>query len=172
VALRKILKQDDSLLHAQCKPVEVFDEKLNNLLDDMVETLKKADGVGLAAPQIGVCRRICVLDLEEEDGIIELINPVIVKKSGRHRDIEGCLSCPNIWGYVVRPNKCLIKAQNRKGKFFELEMKEMGARVACHEIDHLEGIIFTQFVDEYVDPDDFEDDGKGRRRRRRRRGRR
>ena len=151
MAIRKIVTKDDPVLHAKCKPVEKFDEKLWQLLEDMKETLHQAQGVGLAAPQVGVRRRIAVIDVDDENGVIELINPVILKSSGKQRDVEGCLSCPDQWGYVVRPNKCTVKAQNRNGEFFEIELKELGARCACHEIDHLDGRLFLDLVDEFVE---------------------
>ncbi|MBR0512304.1 MAG: peptide deformylase, partial [Ruminococcus sp.] len=102
MALRRILTDKDEMLHKVCKPVEKFDEKLAQLLDDMHETLNKAEGVGLAAPQIGICRRIFIMHLDENDSI-EAINPEVTKKEGKQRVQEGCLSCPNVWGYVTRP---------------------------------------------------------------------
>ena len=153
MALRKILGQNDATLRAVCKPVEFFDDKLARLLDDMVQTLTKADGLGLAAPQIGIRRRVCVINADEDE-IIELINPVVLKKSGSQRDVEGCLSCPDLWGYVVRPSRCRIKYQNRSGDVIERTFRELAARCALHEIDHLNGVLFTEFVDEYVDPEE------------------
>lgn len=149
MAIRKIVTKEAPVLHAKCKPVEHFDEKLWELLDDMAETLYKAQGVGLAAPQVGIRRRIAVIDVDDE--LIELINPVILKKSGKQRDIEGCLSCPDQWGYVVRPNKCTVRAQNRNGEFYELHLEGLGCRCACHEIDHLDGRLFLELVDEFVE---------------------
>ena len=149
VAIRKIVTKDDPVLHAVCKPVERFDQKLWELLDDMAETLYQAQGLGLAAPQVGIRRRIAVIDVGE--GLIELINPVILKSSGKQRDVEGCLSCPDQWGYVVRPNKCTVKAQNRNGEFFEIQLEGLGCRCACHEIDHLDGKLFLELVDEFVE---------------------
>lgn len=154
MAIRKIVTEEDPVLHTVCRPVEKFDEKLAALLDDMAETLYKAQGAGLAAPQIGIRRRLCVIDVGE--GLIELINPVILKKSGKQRDVEGCLSCPDKWGYVTRPAKCTVRAQDRNGEFFEITMKELGARCACHEIDHLDGHLFLELVDEFVKPEDME----------------
>lgn len=152
MAIRRIVTKEDPVLHVQCRPVEKFDQKLHELLDDMKETLVKAQGVGLAAPQVGIRRRIAVIDLQEDGGMIELINPVITKKSGKQRDVEGCLSCPDQWGYVTRPNKCTVRAQDRNGEFFELQLEGLGARCACHEIDHLDGKLFLELVDEFVDP--------------------
>ena len=152
MAIRKIVTKEDPVLHVVCKPVEKFDEKLHELLDDMQETLIKAQGVGLAAPQVGIRRRIAVIDLQEDGGMIELINPVILKKSGKQRDVEGCLSCPDQWGYVTRPNYCTVRAQDRNGAFFERQFEGLGARCACHEMDHLDGKLFLELVDEFVDP--------------------
>lgn len=152
MAIRRIVTKDDPVLHSQCRPVEKFDEKLHELLDDMAETLYKAQGIGLAAPQVGIRRRVAVIDVQEGDGLIELINPVITKSSGKQRDVEGCLSCPDEWGYVVRPNKCTVRAQDRNGAFYELHLEGLGARCACHEVDHLDGKLFLELVDEFVDP--------------------
>ena len=152
MAIRKIVTKEDPVLHAKCRPVEKFDEKLHMLLDDMAETLYKAQGLGLAAPQVGIRRRIAVIDVQEGDGLIELINPVVTKKSGKQRDVEGCLSCPDQWGYVTRPSKCTVRAQDRNGEFYELKLEGLAARCACHEIDHLDGKLFLELVEEFVDP--------------------
>ncbi|MDE5755159.1 MAG: peptide deformylase [Oscillospiraceae bacterium] len=149
MAIRKIVTKEDPILRAKCRTVEKFDEKLWQLLDDMSETLYKAQGVGLAAPQVGIRKRIAVID--PGDGLIEFINPEIIKKSGKQRDIEGCLSCPDQWGYVVRPNKCTVRAQDRNGEFFELRLQELACRAACHEIDHLDGKLFLDLVEEFVE---------------------
>ncbi len=155
MALRKIILKEDETLRKKSKPVEKFDEKLWALLDDMAETLKKASGAGLAAPQVGVLRRVAIINLigeeGEEDKIIELINPEILKSSGTQRDIEGCLSCPGLWGYVTRPLKCKIRAQNRHGETFEIDLKGHDCRCAFHEIDHLNGKLFIDIADEMVD---------------------
>lgn len=148
MAIRRIVTKEDNILHVVCKPVEVFDEKLAQLLDDMHETLEKAQGLGLAAPQVGIRRRVALVDTGEE--ILEFINPVILKTSGKQRDIEGCLSCPDEWGYVVRPNKCKVRAQDRNGEFYEVTLTELACRCACHEIDHLDGHLFLELVDEFV----------------------
>lgn len=166
MALRKIVLQNDEILRKKCKPVEVFDKKLSILLDDMAETMYKANGVGLAAPQVGIIRRAIVVDVGE--GLIELVNPVIVKKSkGTQRDVEGCLSCPEQWGYVVRPKEVIIKAQDRSGKDIQMKLKDFTARAVCHEIDHLEGLLFTDIADEMVDPEEMEKDEKRSKRRKR-----
>ena len=155
MALRKILTDKDESLHKVCKAVDKFDDKLALLLDDMHETLDKAQGVGLAAPQIGICRRIFIMHLDE--GNFECINPEIVAKHGKQRVQEGCLSCPNVWGYVTRPYKCRLKAQDRYGKWFEMDFEELGAQCACHENDHLDGHVFTEIVEEFFVP---EEEGK------------
>ena len=158
MALRNILTDKDESLHKVCRPVEKFDEKLAMLLDDMAETLYKAQGLGLAGPQVGVRRRLAVIDLQDGSGLIELINPVVLKTSGKQRDVEGCLSCPDQWGYVVRPNKALVRAQDRYGEFYELKLEGLGARCALHEIDHLDGKLFLDLVDEFVDPSEMEEE--------------
>ena len=155
MALRKIVLKSDEVLRKKCKPVEKFDEKLGILLDDMAETMYKANGVGLAGPQIGVLRRIAVVDVGE--GLLELINPENIKSKGTQRDVEGCLSCPNEWGYVVRPNEIIVKGQDRTGKYFQLKLKEFFARAVCHELDHLDGQLFIDIADEMVDPNDLKD---------------
>lgn len=154
MALRNILTDKDESLHRVCKPVENFDEKLATLLDDMHETLEKAQGVGLAAPQIGVCRRIFIMHLDDER--IEAINPQIIKTKGRQKVLEGCLSCPDRWGYVTRPMKAVLKAQDRNGSWYEREFTELGAQCTCHENDHLDGHVFTEIVEEFVRPEDIE----------------
>lgn len=156
MAIRNIVKKGDEILGKNCKPVTEFNEKLWALLDDMHETLRDSNGAGLAAPQVGIIRRIALILIEDGEPYLELINPVIIKKTGRQREIEGCLSCPNVFGYVKRPKKCVVKAQNRNGEFFEVSLSDLSCRAACHEIDHLNGHLFTELVDEYVDPDEME----------------
>lgn len=155
MALRKIVLKSDEVLRKKCKTVEVFDEKLGILLDDMAETMYKANGVGLAAPQVGILRRVVVVDVGE--GLLELVNPEIIKSKGTQRDVEGCLSCPNEWGYVVRPNEIVVKGQDRNGNHIQLKLKEFFARAVCHEVDHLNGQLFVDIADEMVDPKDLED---------------
>ena len=154
MALRNILTDKDTVLHKVCKPVEKFDEKLALLLDDMHETLDKAQGVGLAAPQVGLCRRLFIMHLDDKR--VEAINPEIIEKSGKQRVLEGCLSCPDRWGYVTRPMKCTLRAQDRNGNWYEMSFEELGAQCTCHENDHLEGHIFTEIVEEFVRPDEVE----------------
>lgn len=148
MAIRNIVKEGDEILTKVCRPVEKFDEKLALLLDDMTETLKAADGCGLAAPQVGVLRRVCIVDVGE--GVIELINPVVVEKKGRQEELEGCLSCPGDWGVTRRPKKVTVRAQDRHGKEFTVSGEDLKARALCHEIDHLDGILFRSRVIRYV----------------------
>ena len=149
MAIRNVYTKDDEALRKVCRPVEKFDGKLAELLDDMKETLLKANGVGLAAPQVGIVRRVAIVDTGEE--ILELINPEIISKSGKKRGIEGCLSCPKEWGYVTRPLNCTVRAQDRNGNYYEKELTEMTCRCACHEVDHLDGRLFIDIADEMVD---------------------
>lgn len=142
MAIRNIVKEGDSVLAKKCRPVEKFDDRLADLLDDMAETLHLADGVGLAAPQVGILRRVCIVDIGE--GVIELVNPKIIAYSGEQESAEGCLSCPGEWGLVKRPAYVKVKAQDREGKEFTVEGRELLARAFCHELDHLDGIIFKQ----------------------------
>jgi peptide deformylase len=153
MAIRNIVKEGDPVLQKSCRPVEKFDEKLAQLLDDMGDTLKKAGGVGLAAPQVGILRRVFIMMLDEEGTVIEAVNPEIVKTSGQQRDVEGCLSVPNRWGYVTRPKTVVLRAQDRNGQTFEMKLKELGARCACHENDHLDGHLFLEKVEEFVKPE-------------------
>ena len=149
MAIRNIVKEGDSVLNKKCRSVENFDEKLGMLIDDMIDTLKKSGGVGLAAPQVGILRRLFIMDLDGE--IIVAVNPEIVKKSGKMRDVEGCLSVPNKWGYVTRPKNVVLRAFDRNGKQYERKFSELGARCTCHEYDHLDGHLFTELVEEYVE---------------------
>ena len=140
MALRNIIREGDPVLRKVSRPVEIFDERIWTLLDDMAETLYRAEGVGLAAPQVGVLRRVVVVDVGQ--GLIELINPVIIKKSGRQQEVEGCLSCPGQSGITRRPMRVTVEAQNRHGKTFTISGEGLLARAFCHEIDHLDGILF------------------------------
>ena len=141
MALRKILNDKDPALHKVCKPVEVFDEKLHRLLDDMRETLIESGGVGLAAPQVGILRRVVLVDNDEE--ILELVNPTLVETDGEQEGPEGCLSVPGKFGLVKRPYFAKVVAQDRNGQWYEVEGEELIARCFCHEIDHLDGILYT-----------------------------
>ncbi len=144
MALRNILKNDDPMLRKACRPVTEFNERLWQLLDDMADTMYKAEGVGLAGPQVGMLRRVFVMDVG--DGLVEAINPEIIEESGTQIGQEGCLSFPNQWGYVSRPNKVKMKAQDRFGKWFIMTGEELKARCICHETDHLNGVVFLEHV--------------------------
>ena len=149
MAIRKILTFGDELLTKKCRVVDKIDDRVITLLDDMAETMHNAGGVGLAAPQIGILKRICVIDVGE--GVIELINPEIIKQEGMVDDIEGCLSVPGKYGYVKRPQKVTIRATNRNGEQFEMTGEDLLARAFCHEIEHLDGILYVTHVSEFVD---------------------
>ena len=144
MALREIRKKDDEVLYKECKEVKAFDEKLAILLDDMYDTMKAAEGVGLAAPQVGILKRCAVIDIGE--GKIELVNPVITKTAGSQIGQEGCLSVPGVYGDVERPNDVTVEAFDRHGKKFTVSGKGLLARAFCHEIDHLSGNLFLDKV--------------------------
>ena len=154
MAIRNIIKEGDPFLNKICHPVTKFDDKLGVLLDDMYETMHSADGVGLAAPQVGILRRAVVIDVG--DGPIELINPVFLEQSGEQACVAGCLSSPGQYGITKRPMHVKIRAQNRKGEFFELEGEELLSTVCCHEVDHLNGILFKSHVIHMLDQEELE----------------
>ena len=156
MGLRKILTDKDPALHKVCKPVTAFDEKLHKLLDDMQETLVDSGGVGLAAPQVGILRRVVLVDTGEE--IIELINPEMLETSGEQEGAEGCLSVPGKYGLVKRPMFAKVRAQDRYGDWFEAEGEELIARCFCHENDHLDGIVYTEVMDRFLTQDELEMD--------------
>ena len=153
MALRKILTQGDPALEKQCRPVEKFDRKLHQLLDDLKETLSNAGGVGLAAPQIGILRRVVVVEDENEE-LLELVNPVIVSREGKQEGWEGCLSVPNQYGWVDRPNLVTVRAQDRDGNFFE--GTEVTARCFCHELEHLDGHMYDEHAGKLYSPDEID----------------
>ena len=144
MAIRNIVKIGDDVLRKVCRSQLTFDEKLHTVIDDMAETMYKAEGVGLAAPQIGILRRYCVVDVG--DGLIELINPVITEKSGSQTGSEGCLSIPDRFEEVVRPLKVTVRAQDRNGKNIVITAEGFKARAFCHEIDHLDGILYIDKI--------------------------
>lgn len=144
MALRIIRKNDDPALYKTCKEVKKFDARLSELIDDMIETMNDADGVGLAAPQIGVLRRVAVIDVGE--GPVELVNPVILESSGEQGGMEGCLSFPGESGYVVRPNRVKVEAYDRHGDLYEYEGEGLFARAVFHETDHLDGKVYLRLV--------------------------
>ncbi len=155
MAIRQIVKEGDDVLTKKCRTVEKFDSKLFVLLDDMIETLHHAKGAGLAAPQVGILRRVVVIDIGE--GVIELVNPKIIAYSGEQKTLEGCLSCPGEWGYTVRPDYVKVKAQNRNGEEFTIEGRDLLAKAFCHEIDHLDGIIYKQKAVRMLTPREIEE---------------
>lgn len=148
MGLRNILTDKDPALHKVCKPVTNFDGKLHMLLDDMAETLKEANGVGLAAPQVGILRRVVIVDVGDE--IVELVNPSLVETDGEQIGAEGCLSVPGKYGLVKRPYYAKVKAQDRYGEWFEAEGEEIIARCFCHELDHLDGIVYTEVMERFL----------------------
>lgn len=146
MALREILTQGDPALTKTCRPVEKFDRKLHDLLDDLKETLTDSGGVGLAAPQIGILRRVVVVE-DADEHILELVNPVIVSQEGEQNGWEGCLSVPGKYGMVQRPNLVTVCAQDRDGNFFEASGEGLVARCFCHETEHLDGHLFVEHTD-------------------------
>ncbi|BCJ95317.1 peptide deformylase [Anaerocolumna cellulosilytica] len=150
MALRLIRLNDDPTLRKKCRPVEIVDDKIRQLLDDMAETMYDADfSEGLSAPQIGVLKRLVVIDMGQ--GLIKLVNPVIVEKTGTQVVTEGCLSLPGTWGNLERPSKIVVNALDENGKEITLTATGDMAKCLCHEIDHLDGVLFTDFVTEYLD---------------------
>lgn len=155
MALRKIITQGDPVLNKTCRPVEKFDRKLHWLLDDLKETLLESGGVGLAAPQIGILRRVVVVE-DADENLLELVNPVIVEQSGEQDGYEGCLSVPGKYGWVKRPNFVTVRAQDRDGNFFESSGEEMVARCFCHELEHLDGHLFVEHTDKLYTPEELD----------------
>ncbi|MBQ8978366.1 MAG: peptide deformylase [Oscillospiraceae bacterium] len=162
MAIRNIYLEGDPILRKKCREIVKFDDRLHTLIDDMHETLDKADGVGLAAPQVGICRRLFIMhipdteDPEDESKMlrIEAINPSVSDFEGNQHVIEGCLSIPDKWGYVDRPEKLTLKAVDRNGEPFEIRLEGLGAQCAAHETEHLDGELFTDKVTEFVQPED------------------
>ena len=148
MGLRKILDDKEPALHKVCRPVEKFDWRLHKLLDDMADTLAEANGVGLAAPQVGILRRVVIVDTGEE--ILELVNPSLLETDGEQEGPEGCLSVPGKYGLVKRPYYAKVRAQERDGNWFEAEGEELIARCFCHELDHLDGIIYTEVMERFL----------------------
>ena len=153
MAIREIRKYDDPALYTVCRPVEKFDERLGELLDDMAETMYQANGVGLAAPQVGILRRVVVIDVG--DGIIELVNPRILRTAGSETTSEGCLSFPGEYGLVERPTEVEIEAEDRHGKTVRMTGHDLLARAFCHETDHLDGKVFKTIAIEMLDEEDL-----------------
>ena len=156
MALRKIVLQGDECLTKVCRPVTDFNSRLHTLLDDMTDTLLDSGGVGLAAPQVGILRRVCVV-LNEDDEVIELVNPEIIFTDGEQTGLEGCLSIPGKYGVVTRPEVVRVRAQDRNGDFFELEDSDLTARCFCHEIEHLDGHLFIEHTDRLMTEEELQE---------------
>lgn len=154
--LRKIVEKGDPILTKVCHPVTKFNARLGFLLDDMKETLKDSGGVGLAAPQIGICRRVCVV-MNEDEEIYELVNPEVVETSGEQTGLEGCLSLPGQYGIITRPNHVKVRAQDRNGAWYEVEDEGLTARCFLHEIDHLDGHMFDELCDKLYSGKELEE---------------
>lgn len=156
MALRTILTDEDPTLKKISRPVTNFDHRLHELIDDMRETLEHAHGAGLAAPQVGILRRV-VLVANEDNEIYELVNPELVTTEGEVEDFEGCLSVPGYYGLVTRPEKATVRAQDRNGKEFVVSGEGIVARCFCHEIDHLNGHLFTEYTDKLYTPAELDE---------------
>ena len=156
MGIRRILTHREPALHKTCKPVVNFDAKLHKLLDDMHETLEDSGGVGLAAPQVGILRRVVLVDNGEE--VLELVNPTLVETDGEQVGAEGCLSVPGKYGLVKRPYYAKVRAQDRFGEWYEAEGEELTARCFCHELDHLDGIIYTEVMERYLTDEELQYD--------------
>jgi peptide deformylase len=157
--VRKIVTYPADILEQECEQVTVFDKKLGKLLDDMYDTMIEYDGVGLAAPQIGINKQIAIVDIDDSK-TYELINPIVTETSGEQTGPEGCLSFPGLFGEVSRPYKVKVRAQNRKGKWFEMEAEDFLARAIQHEVDHLHGVLFTTKVSRYLEEEELEGSSK------------
>lgn len=156
MALRTIVKKGDPILNKKCRIVTEYNERLHTLIDDMKETLADADGAGLAAPQVGIMRRVCIV-IGNDGKMIELVNPEIIATDGEQTGPEGCLSLPGKFGLVTRPNHVRVRANDRNGNVFEVEGTELTARCFCHEIEHLDGHLFDEHVDHFMTEEDFEE---------------
>ena len=155
MAIRNIVQEGDEVLAKQCRKVTDFNPRLHQLLDDMKDTLRKADGAGLAAPQVGVLRA-CAIVVLEDGSYLEIVNPTIVEASGMQEGPEGCLSVPGKYGLVKRPNYAKVRAQDRNGEWFETEGEELIARCFCHELDHLDGIVYTEVMERFLTEEELE----------------
>ena len=159
MAVREIIKDPDPILYKKCHAVTKFDRKLASILEDMAQTMLAANGVGLAGPQIGFMRRVCVvLDTLDNDKIIEMVNPEVVETEGEQTGSEGCLSFPDKFGMVTRPRIVTVRAQDRNGEWFEAEGEELIARCFCHELDHLDGIVYTEVMERFLTEEELERD--------------
>ena len=156
MAIRKIVTQGDEVLTKKCREVTEFNERLHDLLEDMADTLEESGGVGLAAPQVGVLRRV-VLVINDEEEILELINPEIIYTEGEQTGPEGCLSVPGKFGMVTRPNVVRVRAQDRFGDWFEAEGEELTARCFCHELEHLDGHLYVEHIDHFLTEEELQE---------------
>ncbi|HPF87280.1 MAG TPA: peptide deformylase [Candidatus Limiplasma sp.] len=156
MAKRKIVTIGDEKLRKQSKPVTKFNFRLRMLLDDMVDTMRDNNGAGLAAPQVGILKRCCVVEVD--DMLYKLVNPEIIAREGEQEGPEGCLSVPGRMGYVKRPQKVTVRAQDAKGETFEVTGEDLCARAFCHEIDHLDGVLYIDIMDHEIFADDEEED--------------
>lgn len=164
MALRHIVTQEDKILHKVCREQQKFDDRLHQLLDDMAETLENANGVGLAAPQVGILRRVVLVietnvEEEEDEEILEFINPLIIRTEGEQTGAEGCLSVPGEYGIVTRPTCVTVRAQDRDGNWFEYTGTGLTARCICHELDHLDGHLFTEKAERMLSEDELRGSG-------------
>lgn len=157
MALRKIVVQGEDCLNKVCRPVTDFNRRLHMLMDDLLDTLSEAGGAGLAAPQVGILRRACVVMDDDTEEYIELINPSIVAQSGEQTGPEGCLSVPGKWGLVTRPNYVRVRAQDRDGNWFEVEGEGLTARCFCHELEHLDGHLYTEHIERFLTDEEVEE---------------
>ena len=155
MAIRKIVTQGDEVLTKKCREVTEFNDRLHDLLDDMADTLEESGGVGLAAPQVGVLRRV-VLVINDEEEILELINPEIIYTEGEQTGPEGCLSVPGKFGMVTRPAFVRVRAQDRFGDWFEAEGEELTARCFCHELEHLDGHLYVEHIDHFLTEEELQ----------------
>ena len=153
MGLRRILTEREPSLHKVCRPVEKFDKRLHKLLDDMRDTLIESNGVGLAAPQVGILRRVVLVDVGDE--ILELVNPSLLETDGEQEGPEGCLSVPGKYGLVKRPYWAKVRAQDRDGNWYEVEGEEIIARCFCPELDHLDGILYTEVMERFLSEDEL-----------------
>ncbi|MBE6936130.1 MAG: peptide deformylase [Ruminococcaceae bacterium] len=157
MAIRNVVVRGDELLAKKSRKVEVFDARLHTLIDDMIATMHKKEGVGIAAPQVGILRRVVIVEPDAEH-TMTLVNPEILEYSGKAEGVEGCLSVPNVWGIVERPTHVKVRAQDRDGNTFEFEAEDFHARIVCHELDHLDGTLFVDRAIRLLDPDELEED--------------
>ncbi len=157
MAIRKIVTVGDDVLTKKCRTVDKIDDRVITLLDDMIDTLYESGGVGLAAPQVGVLKRIVVIDLDDGEGLIELINPEIISQEGEQTDSEGCLSYAGRYGKVTRPNVVTVRAMDRNGDLYEYTGEGLLARAFCHELDHLDGKLYPDVAERMLSKDELEE---------------